>query len=110
MQEQWKQIVDFPNYWISDHGRMKDVKGNIKVLQKNKGKEKEYLRVRLYNNGVKKKFYVHRLVGEYFIDGYSPELVINHKDGDTFNNHFENLEWSTQSENVTHWHYELKQK
>lgn len=108
MQEQWKQITDYPNYWISDYGRIKDRKGNIKVLQKNQGKKKQYYRVKLYKDGEVKKFYVHRLVGEYFITGYSPNLVINHKDGDPFNNHFENLEWVTQSENVAHWHAELR--
>ena len=86
------------------------MKGNIKVLQLNKGKAESYQRVRLYNKGNKQKFYVHRLVGQYFVDGYDSNKNINHKDGNPLNNVAENLEWVTQSENVKHWHTELKNK
>lgn len=51
---------------------------------------------------IKKRFFIHRLVAIYFVDGYSSELVVNHKDGDKTNNRFENLEWVTRSQNDLH--------
>ena len=60
------------------------------------------LRVRLYYNGKRKKWTLQRLVAACFlgpIDGYE----INHKDRDSTNNHVDNLERVTPSENQLHW-------
>lgn len=43
---------------------------------------------------------VHRLVARHFCDGYFPDAVVNHKDGNNRNNMSENLEWVTQKENI----------
>ena len=56
-----------------------------------------------------KVFPTHRLVcmafypieGKNSYDDYS-ELKVNHKDGNTLNNHKNNLEWATDSENMNH--------
>lgn len=46
---------------------------------------------------------VHILVAKTFLrDTYKPGLQVNHKDGNRFNNHVENLEWVTASENELH--------
>ena len=46
---------------------------------------------------------VHRLVARVFLsDTYKPDLTVNHKDGNRFNNNIDNLEWVTQSENELH--------
>lgn len=58
--------------------------------------------VNLYYRGKKKKWTLSRLVAACFlgpIDGYE----INHIDRDTFNNHLDNLERVTPSENQRHW-------
>lgn len=107
--ENWKKINGFP-YYISDKGRIKNEAGQIKVLGKNKGKHKEYLRVRLYNNGQTKKYYVHRLVAEHFLDNWTEDCYVCHKDNDTFNNIKENLIVGTQSLNMKQWQDERKQK
>jgi hypothetical protein len=45
-------------------------------------------------------FYVHRIVLEAF-KGPSPDgMEARHKDGDTSNNHIDNLEWGTHAENM----------
>jgi hypothetical protein len=56
-----------------------------------------------------KDYYVHRLVCMAFhpIEGKEnyedyKELQSNHKDGNTLNNHADNLEWVTKSENMKH--------
>jgi hypothetical protein len=58
-----------------------------------------YLTVNFQMRG--KKYYIHRLVAEHFIDGDS-SLEVNHKDGDKKNNYVSNLEWVTSRENQLH--------
>ena len=58
--------------------------------------------IRLYYNGKYKKWTLQRLIAACFlgpIDGYE----INHKDRDPFNNHVDNLERMTRSQNQKHW-------
>lgn len=43
---------------------------------------------------------VHRLVAKLFLDDYSEELVVNHKDFNRTNNHVSNLEMCTVKENA----------
>ena len=45
---------------------------------------------------------IHRLVGKYFCEGYSPNLVIDHIDSNGQNNYYKNLHWVTQKENIHH--------
>jgi len=45
---------------------------------------------------------VHRCVAFEFVDGYFDGAVVNHKDGNKLNNVAENLEWTTQKENMRH--------
>jgi len=107
--EEWKKINGY-DYFVSDMGRIKNAKGKLKTPQLNKGKKKYYHRIALWNGGVATRFYVHRLVAQYFVDGYDPKKEVNHIDGNPINNIKENLEWVNHSENVSHWHRELKNK
>jgi|APGre2960657373_1045057.scaffolds.fasta_scaffold387707_2 hypothetical protein len=107
--EIWKKIEGY-QYEVSNEGRIRNSKGEIKVPQLNKGKAAHYYRIALYEGGKRERFYVHRLVGQYFVDGYNEVLMINHKDGNPLNNKADNLEWVTQSDNVKHWYRELKTK
>jgi hypothetical protein len=102
--EIYKIIENYSNYSISNYGNVKNNKtGKLLKIRKNYG----YNRVRLYNQYGGSNFSVHRLVGEYFIPKNDERDIINHIDGDKLNNHFANLEWVSNSENVLHRMYIL---
>ena len=85
-----KDIRNYENmYAITDDGRVWSYKTN-KFLTPwlNRG----YLQVSLYNNGIEKKFSIHRLVAEAYIPNPDNKPQVNHKDEDRTNNTVENLE------------------
>lgn len=47
---------------------------------------------------------VHRIVAKAFIPNPYNKLTVNHLDGNKLNNHVDNLEWATQSEQLIHAH------
>lgn len=57
-------------------------------------------RVDLWKNGVHKTFLVSRLVAMTWVDGYEPELTVNHRDGNSLNNRAQNLEWLSRADNI----------
>lgn len=98
--EIWKQIKDYP-YEVSNLGR-------IKSHNNTRSKKTKIINGTIMKNGYrtisinKKKYYVHRLVVMAFVDGYKEGLHVNHKNGNKLDNHFSNLEWVTNEENVRH--------
>jgi len=114
MKEIFKKIKDFPNYSISNKGRIKSCGGKFRTKRflspyKN---EKGYLMVLLYNSEGRTRKRVHQLVLEHFIEQEKPEnYFCNHKDGDKQNNSIDNLEWVSCYENNHHaWEKGLTKK
>ena len=100
MEEIWKTINNYEGlYEVSNLGRVRDSKGNIKPMYKqNKG----YSCLSLYVNG---KIYhptIHRLVAEAFLTKKEGLNQVNHKDGNKDNNCVDNLEWCNQAQNYQH--------
>ncbi len=58
-----------------------------------------YWTITYRTNGAKRRCLVHRLVALAFVPGWFPEATVDHLDGNRLNNHPENLEWVTRSEN-----------
>ncbi|MCI9641249.1 MAG: HNH endonuclease [Eubacterium sp.] len=97
-----KLIKDFENYAIYPNGTVVNVTtGHIKKPTSNHS-GRGYYYVDLYNNGIKQRFYIHRLVALYYIDNPLNKPFVNHIDGNPKNNDVDNLEWCTSLENVEH--------
>ena len=112
-EEVWKDIEGYEGFYkVSNLGRIKSVARQVKYqnsLKNVKEKIKKtfvgkqgYERVELSKNGVNKKYNVHRLVAETFIDKDNDSLEVNHINGIKKDNRTENLEWVTRSENELH--------
>ncbi len=98
--EIWKNTELHDDYMVSNYGR---IKSYVRVKQK-------ILKTSTYNTGYKyvrfagtnKNFLVHRVVAKAFIPNPENKPEVNHKDGNPSNNHVDNLEWVTRSENAQH--------
>lgn len=102
MEEIWKTIEGYPNYMISNLGRVKSLNyhntGKEKILNLYK-KTGGYLYVCLTKNKKHKWYRVHRLVAEALIPNSNNYPQVNHKDENKQNNCVENLEWCTTDYN-----------
>ena len=104
--EIWKELVESNGkYLVSNYGNVINAKPKkskepyiIKPLIDRFG----YTRVSIYFEGKYRQALVHRLVARMFIPNPNFYLEINHKDGNKQNNHVDNLEWCTRSQNVKH--------
>ncbi len=97
----WTEIVGYEGrYGISPEGFVWSIRHGKKLKQliSNCG----YPQVSLFD-GKKFKYYrIHRLVAAVFLPNPENKEQVNHKDGDKKNNHVNNLEWNTRSENNAH--------
>jgi hypothetical protein len=98
MNEEWRQVPSFPNYYVSDLGRVRGARGW--VLSPSKAKKIGYLRVKACRNGRIHLCQVNRLVCEAF-HGPAPSThhQAAHWDNDPSNNKPGNLRWATSLEN-----------
>ena len=108
IKERYCFIKGYENYIITESGDVytyrndnaPSYRGLRKLKKKGINNPKRYLQVCLSKNNKKKYVEIHRLVAEYFCDGYFEGAVVNHIDGDIHNNDYTNLEWVTQKDNV----------
>ena len=92
-------INGFPNYAVSRCGKVWSYKNKIWLVPTNSGYCK-YHKVHLCEGKKITQKLIHRLVAEYFLDDYSEELTVNHKDFIKDNNRLSNLEMMTNYENI----------
>lgn len=97
--EEWRVITDFPNYYVSNLGNVKNIKTSKIMKQTIKS---GYYHVCLTNETIKKIFKIHRLVALSFINNPENKPEVNHEDKNKLNNNVNNLSWMTRKENNQH--------
>lgn len=118
MEEVFKTIELYPDYEISNCGRVRTKSRLIRYTHAVTGGEhfresttrylKEYNTVhgykfvQPYKDKKPHNCPIHRLVAKTFIDNPNNHNVVNHKDGNKHNNHVDNLEWCTDAYNHEH--------
>ena len=113
IEEEWKTIIDFEEYQISNLGRVRSLKhNNVYYLNPMlRGyKNNQYKCVKLFGKKYQKVFAVHRLVAMYFIPNPNNYPIINHIDENTLNNIYTNLEWCSYSYNIKYGNCPNKRK
>lgn len=99
-----KQITDFDGYFISNYGRAFSIRpptgrgkflDSMRELKQKTCSNNNYKCVHLF----RKMRMIHRLVAREFIGICPNDHEVSHKDGNSFNNSLENLEYITHSEN-----------
>jgi hypothetical protein len=103
--ERWKTIPQYPEYKISDHGRVRyPIRKSIVKYKITSGSSTgEYRDFHFRNTkGILKRKHLQLLVAQEFVENDDPEhkTCVGHKDDDKFNNYFTNLHWITRSQNT----------
>lgn len=112
----WKDIRGYEGiYQISNYGEVMRLMSydsrnhlrNSKILKQRKNSD-GYKVVGLHKNGLEKKFLIHRLVAENFIENPNNLPEINHIDENKQNNSVFNLEWCDRKYNVNYGNAQKK--
>lgn len=101
--EIWKTVAEFPNYEVSNLGRVRN-KLTLKILS-TFDLPKGYEVVSFHEGRISYKRLVHRVVAEAFLEKPEGCDVVNHLDFNRKNNKADNLEWTTQKSNIRHSKY-----
>ena len=109
IREIWRTIDEFAEYEVSDHGRVRNKQTRYMLS----GTKDKYTMVQLYkdddnvseHSGRRRKSFghlVHRLVAAAFCPKREEQTQVNHRNGNTKDNHATNLEWCTPKANTEH--------
>lgn len=101
--EAWEYIRGFPEYLISNFGRVWSIRNEL--FLKPRLSKWGYYYVRFCRNGINSDILIHRLVADNFIPTRFDEVdanEVNHEDGCKLYNDVFNLNWVTSRENQLH--------
>jgi len=91
------KIKGFEHYEIFEDGRIVNKHGRVmKCCLQSTG----YKQIKLWKDGIRKHFTLHRLLAIHFIENTRPDiaLTVDHIDRDRLNNRLCNLRWATREE------------
>lgn len=87
-------------YYVTSQGDVVNAKGD--TLKPTINKKIGYKTVSLWKNNKGSSKTIHRLVALAYLPNPNNLPEVNHIDGNKLNNHVDNLEWVTRSENMIH--------
>jgi hypothetical protein len=93
--EEWRPWPKDPEHQVSNRGRIKRGDTFVTVYT-----EDRYQNVVIVTSAGRKTTLFHRIVAETWCPNWTDDCVINHIDGNKQNNFPENLECTTQSDNI----------
>ena len=106
--EVWRTTNLCHLYQVSNYGRVRSRAGKGPgdhdrgewVIMRGSGGAGKHLRIRVKTGGVRRRFFVHRLVMVAFGPPKTFEgAIVLHDDGNPKNNRIDNLKWGTHAEN-----------
>lgn len=110
--EVWKEVKDYEGiYEVSSYGRVKSLPrechkvGGKRIVPEKVltiTKVRDYCYVKLSGSHKKSNCTVHRLVAIAFVTNLENKKCVNHINGIKDDNRHENLEWTSQKENIIH--------
>ena len=104
---EWKPVVGYEGVFeVSKCGKVRRIKSAKGAQLREKKLTLDltgYLVTSLWYKNKGKRISVHRLVAMAWVEG-DHSLSVNHKDGNKLNNHADNLEWISLTDNTTHQH------
>lgn len=95
--EEWRVISEFPEYQVSNLGRVKGFRD--KILQPYLSKRGYYVYNFHIGKGKQKTVYLHRLLCEAFVANPDNKECVDHINRNKLDNSLSNLRWATKAEN-----------
>ena len=94
--EEWRQISGYPNYSVSNTGRIKNNKTEMILRPDGILRENVSLTCKITDGNKYRKFTIAQLVAEAFIPNKKGSKKVVHIDKNRDNNCVENLRWSQE--------------
>ena len=97
-------LEEFPNHEIHRDGRVFRIRGHKQgEVRSHQGNRLGHYKINIRHNGIRHNFWLHRLICRAF-HGDPPvygsgKTYVRHIDGDPSNNHADNLQYGSRSEN-----------